>query len=35
MQLLQQSLLYDGPKHEKVPQRLLRLVSYTAQVKIT
>jgi len=31
---LQQSLQYGGPKHEKVQQRLLRLVSYTAQVKI-
>jgi len=27
---LQQSPVYGGPKHEKVQQRLLRLVSYTA-----
>jgi len=33
--LLQQSLLYGRPKHEKVQQRLLRLVSYTAKVKMT
>jgi len=32
---MQQSLLYGGPKHEKVQHRLLRLVSYTAQVKRT